>query len=112
LAANIAIGGLYYVTPRVAFRVDGRYRWRAGDERVGAVGCEPEPIGCKPYTTDLFSTGSHRRIDVPVLTMREDGARRIAMRWRAGRAELAALAVLGAQAGEARRMMLNAQYGF
>ncbi len=56
-AANIALGGLYFFTPHAALRVDGRYRWRAGDERVGTVGCEPAPIGCKPYTTDLFSTG-------------------------------------------------------
>jgi hypothetical protein len=56
-AANIALGGLYFVTPSIALRVDGRYRWRVADERVGTFGCEPEPIGCKPFTTDLFSTG-------------------------------------------------------
>ena len=56
-AANIALGGLYFVTPQIALRVDGRYRWRVADERVGTFGCEPEPIGCKPFTTDLFSTG-------------------------------------------------------
>lgn len=56
-AANIAIGGLYHVTPHVAFRVDGRCRWRAGDERVGTYGCEPEPLGCGPFTTDVFSSG-------------------------------------------------------
>ena len=45
------------MTRGVALRVDGRYRWRVADERVGTFGCEPEPIGCKPFTTDLFSTG-------------------------------------------------------
>ncbi|HQR67009.1 MAG TPA: DUF3943 domain-containing protein [Thermoanaerobaculia bacterium] len=56
-AANIAIGGLFFVTPNVAFRADGRYRWRVADERVGTFGCEPPPVGCKPFTTDLFSSG-------------------------------------------------------
>ena len=55
-AANVVLGGLFFVTEGVAFRVDGRYRWRVADERLGSVYCDPEPIGCRPYTTDLFST--------------------------------------------------------
>jgi hypothetical protein len=62
-AANIAIGVFYFFAPRLALRVDGRYRWRISNGRIGAVegngtfDCEPEPIGCKPFATDIYSTG-------------------------------------------------------
>lgn len=56
-AANIALGGLFFVTNVVALRVDGRYRWRVADTRNGTVYCDPPPAGCRPYMTDLFSTG-------------------------------------------------------
>jgi hypothetical protein len=53
-AANVAIGGEYFFNERFGLRVDGRYRWRASDRRLGATICESE--GCFPFTTDLFSS--------------------------------------------------------
>jgi hypothetical protein len=53
-AANIALGGLYFVTPRLALRADGRYRWRASENHTGAVVCDPK--GCTEYATNLFSS--------------------------------------------------------
>lgn len=52
--ANVPIGGLFFFTPHLAFRVDGRYRWRASDNRIGAIVCDS--TGCTRYATNLFSS--------------------------------------------------------
>lgn len=53
-AANVPLGALYFVTPRLAIRVDGRYRLRASDNRRGATVCDS--TGCTQYATNLFSS--------------------------------------------------------
>ncbi len=53
-AANIALGGLYFLTPAIAIRADGRYRFRASDERLAAIGCDY--TGCTRYATNVFSS--------------------------------------------------------
>ena len=53
-AANIALGGFYVLTPAIAIRADGRYRFRASDKRLAAIGCDP--TGCTPYATNVFSS--------------------------------------------------------
>ena len=52
--ANVALGGLYFVTPQVALRADSRYRWRASDNHDGAIVCDYK--GCTTYATNLFSS--------------------------------------------------------
>ncbi len=52
--ANIALGGLFFMTPQLALRADGRYRWRASENHTGAVVCDPK--GCTEYATNLFSS--------------------------------------------------------
>ena len=53
-AANVALGGKYFLFDAFAIRVDGRYRWRAADVRLGTAVCDYE--GCEPYTTNLYSS--------------------------------------------------------
>lgn len=53
-AANIALGGLYFLTPALAIRAEGRYRFRASDKHLGAIGCDY--TGCTPYATNVFSS--------------------------------------------------------
>jgi hypothetical protein len=53
-AANIAIGGEYFVMRQLAFRADARYRWRASDNHIGAIVCDS--TGCTAYDTNLFSS--------------------------------------------------------
>ncbi len=52
--ANVAVGGFYFLTPRVALRADGRYRFMASDNRLASIVCDPEI--CTPYVTNLFSS--------------------------------------------------------
>jgi hypothetical protein len=53
-AANIAIGGEYFVMRQLALRADARYRWRASDNHIGAIVCDS--TGCTAYDTNLFSS--------------------------------------------------------
>ncbi|MCM3875219.1 MAG: DUF3943 domain-containing protein, partial [Thermoanaerobaculia bacterium] len=50
---SFGAGGKYFVTNRVALRLDGRYRLRATDSRVSTVLCGED--GCKPFTTSFYS---------------------------------------------------------
>lgn len=52
--ANVAVGGEFFLDDHFGLRIDGRYRWRASDKRVGAVICES--AGCFPFTTSLYSS--------------------------------------------------------
>ncbi|MGH9398755.1 MAG: DUF3943 domain-containing protein [Thermoanaerobaculia bacterium] len=53
-AGNVAVGGEFFLDERLGLRIDGRYRWRASDRRVGTVVCES--AGCFPFTTSLISS--------------------------------------------------------
>lgn len=53
-AANFAIGGEYFFNEQFGLRLDGRYRFRGSDRRLGTTVCESE--GCFPFTTSLFSS--------------------------------------------------------
>jgi hypothetical protein len=50
---SLSAGAKWFVTPRVALRVDGTYRLRTTDNRVSTVVCLD---GCKTYTTNFYST--------------------------------------------------------
>jgi hypothetical protein len=53
-AANVALGGKYFLSDGFALRVDGRYRWRAADVRIAAIVCNSD--GCNPYDTNMYSS--------------------------------------------------------
>jgi hypothetical protein len=53
-AANIALGGKYFLTDAFALRLDARYRWRVTDSHVSTVLCGSE--GCRTFTSDLYSS--------------------------------------------------------
>ncbi|MFI5182349.1 MAG: DUF3943 domain-containing protein, partial [Thermoanaerobaculia bacterium] len=53
-AANIAVGGKLFLSDNVAVRVDGRYRWRIGDNRLGTILCDS--LGCQPFDTNFYSS--------------------------------------------------------
>ncbi len=53
-AANVALGGLFFVTRQLALRADGRYRWRASENHNGATVCDQK--GCTDYATNIFSS--------------------------------------------------------
>ncbi len=52
--ANLAVGGEYFLNERLAVVLEGRYRWRETGQRLGTIVCES--IGCRPFTTNLFSS--------------------------------------------------------
>jgi hypothetical protein len=52
-AANVALGGKFFVTDNLALRLDGRYRWRVTPSRVSTVLCGE--TGCHTFTTNLYS---------------------------------------------------------
>ncbi|HLN57708.1 MAG TPA: DUF3943 domain-containing protein, partial [Thermoanaerobaculia bacterium] len=52
-AANVALGGKFFVTDNLALRLDGRYRWRVTPSRVATVLCGE--TGCHTFTTNLYS---------------------------------------------------------
>ena len=52
-AANVALGGKFFVTDNLALRLDGRYRWRVTPSRVSTVLCGE--TGCRTFTTNLYS---------------------------------------------------------
>ncbi len=52
--ANAALGGKFYLSQRLALRVDARYRWRSASPGTGAVVCGS--LGCYGFTTDLYSS--------------------------------------------------------
>jgi len=49
---SLSAGGKWFVTPSVALRLGGTYRFRATDNRVSTVLCGD---GCKTYTTTFYS---------------------------------------------------------
>jgi hypothetical protein len=49
---SLSAGGKWFVTPSVALRLGGAYRFRATDDRVSTVLCGD---GCKTYTTSFYS---------------------------------------------------------
>ena len=49
---SLSAGAKFFVTPRVALRLDGTYRFRTTDSRVSTVVCLD---GCKTYTTNYYS---------------------------------------------------------
>jgi hypothetical protein len=51
---SLAAGGKLFVSPRVALRLDGTYRFRATDNRVSTVLCGEG--GCKTFTTSFYSS--------------------------------------------------------
>ena len=53
-AANVAVGGKFFLTDAFALRLDGRYRWRAGENRLGRMSCDSE--GCVRFDTNLYSS--------------------------------------------------------
>jgi opacity protein-like surface antigen len=52
-AANVALGGKFYVSDNLAVRLDARYRWRVTPSRVSTVLCGE--TGCHTSTTNLYS---------------------------------------------------------
>jgi hypothetical protein len=50
---SLSAGAKFFVTPRVALRLDGTYRFRATDDRVSTVLCGD---GCKTYTTSFYTS--------------------------------------------------------
>jgi opacity protein-like surface antigen len=53
-AANAAVGTKYFFTDNLAFRLDGRYRWKAAPSHVGTIICGEE--GCQPFRSDIYSS--------------------------------------------------------
>ncbi len=53
-AANLALGGKYFLSDNVALRVDFHYRWRAGDDRLAVTVCNSS--GCNPFNTSIYSS--------------------------------------------------------
>ncbi len=51
---NVALGGFFYLSRQLALRADGRYRWRASENHIGAITCDSK--GCTEYATNLFSS--------------------------------------------------------
>jgi hypothetical protein len=49
---SLSAGGKFFVTPAVALRLGGTYRFRATDDRISTVLCGD---GCKTYTTSFYS---------------------------------------------------------
>ena len=49
---SLSAGGKWFMTPGVALRLGGAYRFRATDNRVSTVLCGD---GCKTYTTSFYS---------------------------------------------------------
>ena len=49
---SLTAGGKFFVTPSLAFRLDGTYRFRTTDNRVSTLVCLD---GCKTYTTNYYS---------------------------------------------------------
>jgi len=52
--ANVAAAVELPLDDHFALRVDGRYRWRESNRRVGTIVCED--VGCLPFTTSLYSS--------------------------------------------------------
>jgi opacity protein-like surface antigen len=50
---NVTAGVRQWLTPHLAVRLDGRYRWRDGKSRIGTFVCDGE---CKPFTTNWYSS--------------------------------------------------------
>ncbi len=53
-AANLAVGGKLFLTDAFGVRVDGRYRWRAGENRLATTVCNSK--GCHPFDTNIYSS--------------------------------------------------------
>jgi hypothetical protein len=51
---SLSAGGRFFLTDRVALRLDGTYRIRATDSRVSTVLCGED--GCKTFTTNFYSS--------------------------------------------------------
>ena len=51
--ASLSAGAKFFVTPSIAFRLDGTYRFRTTDNRVSTLVCLD---GCKTYTTNDYSS--------------------------------------------------------
>ena len=52
--ANVAVGGEYFLNERLAVVLEGRYRWRETDQRLGTIVCEEGE--CHPFLTNVFSS--------------------------------------------------------
>lgn len=53
-ALNAAAGVRFFLTPHLGLRLDGRWRWRDGETRIGTLPCNEEE--CLIFTTNWYSS--------------------------------------------------------